>query len=148
MIGVKMRAVFEDAPLRAQLARLALANTAKFAAILRDIGEDVLGDVQDNIHAQRLADGGAMPQSQAARNRQGKTLLDHGHLRDSYVYQVGGASVQIGSNLVYAAIHHFGGDTGRGHKTHIDARPVLGINARRERRIGDMLLREIAGRPA
>lgn len=145
MSGVKMRAVFEDAPLRAQLARLALANTTKFAAILRDIGEDVLGDVQDNIHAQRLVDGGAMPQSQAARRRQGKTLLDHGHLRDSYVYQVGGASVQIGSNMVYAAIHHFGGDTGRGHKTHIDARPVLGINARREHRIGEMLLREISG---
>ena len=145
MSGVRMRALFDDAPLRAHLARLALYNAAKFGALLRDIGEDIVGDVHDNIRAQRLADGSPMPQSTAARRRDGKTLLDYGHLRDSYTYQLSGSSLQVGSNMVYAAIHHFGGDTGRGHKTHIDARPVLGVNAARERRIGDMLLRELQG---
>lgn len=32
----------------------------------------------------------------------------------------------LGSNLVYAAIHQFGGMAGRGHKTKIPARPYIG----------------------
>lgn len=145
MSGVRMRALFDDAPLRAHLARMALYDAAKFGALLRDIGEDMVGDVHDNIRTQRLVDGRPMPQSAAARKRGDKTLQDYGHLRDSYTYQVGGASLQVGSNMVYAAIHHFGGETGRGHRTKIMARPVLGMTAKRERRIGDMLLREIQG---
>jgi phage virion morphogenesis protein len=33
----------------------------------------------------------------------------------------------LGSHLIYARIHQKGGDTGRGHKTHIEARPYLGV---------------------
>lgn len=145
MSGVRMRVLFDDAPLRAHLARMALYNAAKFGALLRDVGEDMVGDVHDNIRAQRLVGGSPMPQSAAARKRKGKTLQDHGHLRDSYTYQVGGASLQVGSNMVYAAIHHFGGMAGKGRKTEILARPVLGMSDKRERTIGDMLLREIQG---
>lgn len=145
MSGMRMRVLFDDAPLRAHLARMALYNAAKFGALLRDIGEDMVGDVHDNIRAQRLVDGSPMPQSAAARKRKGKTLQDRGHLRDSYTYQVGGASLQVGSNMVYAAIHHFGGMAGKGRKTKILARPVLGMTDKREQRIGDMLLREIQG---
>ena len=144
MSGVSMRATFDDAVLRRHLAALALARPEKFTAVLQDIGEDIVGDVQDNIQAQRLVDGSAMWQSQAAIDRKGKTLLDHGNLRDSYVYQVSGGTLQVGSNMAYAAIHHFGGRAGRGKKTFIACRPVLGVNARREagvaRKLGQALL--------
>jgi len=61
----------------------------------------------------------------------GKPLIDKGHLRDSYTYQVflSGDGLEWGSDMVYAAIHHFGGQTGRGHKTEIQPNPILGINA-------------------
>ena len=58
MSGVRMRVLFDDAPLRAHLARMALYNAAKFGALLRDVGEDMVGDVHDNIRAQRLGVAG------------------------------------------------------------------------------------------
>lgn len=143
MSGVTMRVFFDDAPLRMRLAALAAAKPAKFSAVLRDIGEDILGDAKDNIHSQKLVGGGAMPTSKAAAKRGGKTLLDKGHLRDSYTYQLSGATLAVGSNMVYAAIHHFGGKTGRGHKVTITPRPVLGVDAKREARIGMKLGRAL-----
>ena len=84
-----------------------------------------------------------MPQSKAALKRKGKTLIKSHRLYDSYIYQLLGETVEIGSDLVYARIHHYGGDTGKGHKTHLIARPVLGVNERQERRLGDFLISEI-----
>ncbi len=73
----------------------------------------------------------------------GKTLIDKHNLYDSYVYQLPTDGVEIGSAKVYAAIHHFGGKAGRGHKTNITARPVLGVSAKQERAIGEMMLEQI-----
>jgi phage virion morphogenesis protein len=35
--------------------------------------------------------------------------------------------VEYGSDIIYSAIHQFGGLTGRGHKVEIPARPFLGV---------------------
>ena len=107
------------------------------------IGSYMVGEIQDNLDGQKLYDGSAMPQSEAAKKRAGKTLIEHHHLYDSYVYQLAYGGVEVGSAMVYAAIHHFGGMTGRGHKTKITARPVLGMTDRSERRIGDILVAEL-----
>lgn len=53
-----------------------------------------------------------------------------GHLQDSVtvVPAVGGggiAEAQAGNTAVYARIHEFGGDTGRGHATHLPPRPYI-----------------------
>lgn len=69
--------------------------------------------------------------SQRARDEGGKTLTDFGHLRDSFTYFANRQSVIFGSNLVYSAIHHFGGQAGKGLKTKLPARPILGLNAQR-----------------
>ncbi|MBI1495399.1 phage virion morphogenesis protein [Halocynthiibacter styelae] len=43
-------------------------------------------------------------------NYRGSSLLhDQGNLHDSIDYRVSGGDVEVGSSLVYAAIHHFGG---------------------------------------
>ena len=53
---------------------------------------------------------------------------------------------RIGSNKKYAAIHHLGGQAGRGHKTNLPARPYLLINGNNqlqpdaERRILDIAI--------
>ena len=38
-----------------------------------------------------------------------KTLIDKGNLRDSITPQVVGNDVYVGTNVLYAPIHHFGG---------------------------------------
>ncbi|HEX7866541.1 MAG TPA: phage virion morphogenesis protein [Variovorax sp.] len=140
MSGVQLRAGFSNDLIRLHLARLAIANAEGYTTAREDIGEYMVGEVQDNLDGQKLYDGSAMPQSAAAIKRPGKTLIDKHHLYDSYVFQLSPGAVEIGSALVYAAIHHFGGKTGRKKKTNIVARPVLGVAAPQENRIGDILI--------
>lgn len=40
----------------------------------------------------------------------------------------GSISVSWGTNVLYGAIHHFGGRAGRGHRARIPARPYLGVS--------------------
>lgn len=141
MAGVSLTFNFDNSAIRLHLARLAMRQ--QWTGVRREIGEFLLGDIQDNLHLQKLADGSPMPQSKAAIKRAGKTLIDSHNLYDSYVYQLAQGGVEVGSAKVYAAIHHFGGKTGRGGKTNILARPVMGIGERQERRIGDFLIAEL-----
>lgn len=147
-----MRAGFGDSLITSHLARLALLDSTGFASVRRELGKYLVDDVQDNLDGQKLFDGTAMPQSKAAINRYskankqrgGKTLIERHHLYDSYVYQLIQAGIEVGSSLVYAAIHHFGGETGRtGHRFTMPARPVLGIADKQERAIGDFFIAEI-----
>ena len=46
-------------------------------------------------------------------------------LRRSISYAAGTREISIGTNVIYAAIHHFGGPAGRGKKVNIPARPYL-----------------------
>jgi phage virion morphogenesis protein len=127
------------------LALLAGSGPGMSADLRQDIGEYFLGQVQDRLDSQQLVDGSPMPQSQAAIDRDGKTLIDRHHLYDSYTYNVLPSGVEVGSNLAYARIHHFGGEAGRrGHRIHIEARPVLGMNEHDEEVVGQMILGELA----
>lgn len=145
MTGIATTITFGDSALRQHLAHLAAVDATAFEGARREIGEYMVGRIQDNFHAQQLADGSPMPPSAAAAARSGKTLIAKGHLRDSYVYQLTGDGLEVGSAKIYAAIHHFGGATGRGHKNHIIPRPVMGIGDEQQREIGDILLGAIRG---
>lgn len=137
--------VFDDGPIRRHLARLALLDSRGYDGARREIGEYLLGEIQDNLDGQKLADGSPMPQSAAAIARRGKTLIDRHHLYDSYTYQLVPEGLEVGSAMAYAAIHHFGGETGRtGHRFEMTARPVMGIGPAQEQRIGDFLVAEIS----
>lgn len=145
MTGTVQRFGFDDSRITRHLTLLAIMDTRGFDAARREMGEYLLGEVQDNLDGQKLANGNPMPQSKAAIKRSGKTLIDKHHLYDSYVYQLSGGGVEIGSALVYAAVHHFGGETGRaGHRFTLPARPVLGIGQKQEVALGSFLLAEIA----
>lgn len=63
--------------------------------------------------------------SKRAEEQSGQTLLDKGQLAASITYFANDAGVIIGSNRVYGAIHHFGGQTGRDHAVTLPARPWL-----------------------
>ena len=142
MTGTALGMKFEDGPLRSHLARLSARR--EWAKARREIGEFMVGDIQDNLDGQKLFDGGAMPQSKAAIKRKGKTLIKDHHLYDSYVYQLARGGVEVGSAKAYAAIHHFGGETGRpGHRFQMLARPVMGIATRQELQLGYLVIQAI-----
>lgn len=168
MSGVGITVGFDDGPIRRHLAALALLHASGFDRARREIGEYMVGQVIDRLRDQKLVDGSAMPQSKAARGRdkvwksnrkatadrpghakgdmrdEGKTLVAKGHLRDSYTYNLTPGGLEIGSGLVYAAIHHFGGETGRpGHRFMLPPRPILGLNADGERDVGEFILKAL-----
>ena len=57
----------------------------------------------------------------------GKILQVEGQLATSVTTQYDNESAVIGSNLAYAAIHHLGGQAGKGKKVTIPARPYLNL---------------------
>lgn len=57
-----------------------------------------------------------------------KKLVDKGKLVNSIHTSHTPTSAKIGTNVPYAAIHQFGGKTGRNHKVFIPARPFMPIN--------------------
>lgn len=113
-----------------------------------EIGDYVLSETLFNFQDEQTPEGEPWEPSQRALDENGKTLQDRGHLRDSYTYVVSlaGDQVEIGSNMIYAAIHHFGGEAGRNKAVTLPARPALGITPAMEQDIGDMAL-AFYGRP-
>ncbi|TEB09145.1 phage virion morphogenesis protein [Pelotomaculum propionicicum] len=55
-------------------------------------------------------------------------LKDRGRLVRSIRSKARSDVVAVGTNLIYAAIHQFGGPAGRGRKVEIPARPYLGVS--------------------
>lgn len=141
--GVTLQVDAAARTIERHLALLAATGGALSEGLRREMGEYMLGQVQDRFDDQVLVDGSAMPQSKSAIERDGKTLIERHYLYDSYTYNVLPAGVEIGSNSVYARIHHFGGQAGRGHAIKIEARPVLGVNAADQAYLGTLVFEEL-----
>lgn len=141
MNGVSIRYEVANDLLLEHLHRLELFS---LESIKVQIGEYMVGQIQDRFDHQILWDGSAMPQSKAAKERSGQTLIEHRLLYRSYVYNPTADGVEIGSNSPYVRIHHFGGETGHPNgRFEMTERPVLGVNQQDERVIGDIILDEL-----
>ncbi len=101
------------------------------------IGEYLVSSTLERFEAGKDPDGrtwtpSARAWTQGLKGRRsrgfGRTLVDKGRLRGSIVYEATPQRVVVGTNVVYAAIHQFGGMAGRGRKVRIPARPYIGIN--------------------
>lgn len=145
MSGVQITYDINNAALLDHVRRLAMHGDTAVNKGVRAIGVYMIGEVEKHFDDQTLWDDSAMPTSAAATARSGKTLIEHHNLYDSYHPEYGSDEVSIGSDLIYAAIHHAGGMAGRGHKTKIEARPVLGVNPRNEADILDELAALLVG---
>jgi phage virion morphogenesis protein len=143
--GIKLDYHFDFEEPRRAFQALKEAQRQELAAT---IGEAIVSETRLNFEKQQGPDGTPWPpikpETIAARSKRkkapsgsAKTLIDHGHLSDSITYKVGdgGNSVEVGSNMEYAAIHQFGGDTGRNGANKIEARPYLGLNSYLEEEI-------------
>ena len=93
--------------------------------LMDEIGEIIVSQAQDSFENQEAPDGTPWEPSQRALAEGGQTLVDSGQLLDSISSEVLPDEVVIGSNKVYAAIHQFGGEAGRGHAVTLPARPFV-----------------------
>ena len=115
-----------------------LKNATDTRAMMRGIATELLSMAEDNFEFESWG-GQRWKQSRRAADKGGKTLQKSGQLAASL-------TTQVGSNKKYAAIHHLGGQAGRGHKTNLPARPYLPINGNNqlqpdaERRILDIAI--------
>jgi len=128
MSGIKLDYEIKDKAVLGMLARLDDFNKV---AMFDDIGDYLVSETSRRFAAGEDWQGNALIQSQRAIEEGGRTLIHRGHLLDSYTHNTfaDGAGVVHGSNMVYAAIHQFGGETGsKKGRFEMDARPVLGIN--------------------
>lgn len=115
----------DDSDLQRGLGRL-LSNARNPAPMMKGIAEELHNATKDNFHNEAWGSS-RWPKSKAAAERKGKTLYDTGELYDSITTKTGPRFARIGSNMKYAAIHHMGGQAGRGRKLTLPARPYLPV---------------------
>lgn len=68
---------------------------------------------------------GGRPGWKALKYRSGSPLVDTGRLKNSITKQVASNVVIVGTNVVYAAIHNFGGKAGRNRKVTVPQREFM-----------------------
>ncbi|MBL4802304.1 MAG: phage virion morphogenesis protein [Emcibacter sp.] len=100
---------FDDSQLQKALSGL-LAMGQDLNPVLDDVAAHVEMTTKERFDTGLAPSGLPWEISRRAAAEGGKTLLDHGHLRDSVQRApANGHEVVIGSNLIYAAIHQTGG---------------------------------------
>ena len=146
MVGQGSSVVLDAAPLDGALARLAAALSHP-DDIMDVIGRYLVGSTQRRFERERAPDATPWLKSARAIADGGRTLTATGRLRISIAHTVtdGGRAVEVGSSVVYAAVHQFGGRTGRGRRTRIPARPYLGIDEHDRDAITHIVSRALLG---
>lgn len=102
MVEVKI----DDREIREVLDRMA-AKTRDASPFMRDAAAIMKSAVQENFIKEGRPE--RWKQSKRARKEGGQTLRDTGRLFRSIKEQSTGTSAIVGTNVRYAAIHHFGG---------------------------------------
>ena len=131
MVAQPISVEIDGATLNAALSRVA-AVLADPSTAMDQIGRYLVASTLRRFERERAPDGSPWLKSARALAEGGQTLTDTGRLRGSIAHTVtdGGRAVEVGSNVIYAAIHQFGGRAGRGRKAKLPARPYLGIDER------------------
>jgi phage virion morphogenesis protein len=140
-MAIEEKIRIEDRAVRAALQRLRLSlpTGGSMKPAFTSIGRIVKTGTQRRFRQQRTPEGVRWKPSQRVEREGGQTLRLSGRLQRSYTYQADESSVEIGSNVVYAGIQHFGGMAGRGHHSRIDPRPALGASEDDKEEIADSL---------
>lgn len=106
--------------------RSAAQRVADRQTLGEEIGEMLVSSVLSRFQKGQGPDGEEWTQLKV---RKGQPLLDTARLRSSVGYEASAEAVAVGTNVVYGAIHQFGGQAGRGRAVTIPARPFLGFSA-------------------
>lgn len=141
MSGARVELEFDNAAVLSAI-RGALAELTDPRPMLLDIGEALVNSTRDRFSAQRGPDGqtwkSLSPRYLETKSpNPGKILQRRGDLVRQIFPQVEGATLLVGTDRVYGAVHQFGALKGAFGKTRrgapipwgdIPARPFLGIS--------------------
>lgn len=130
MVGSILDVVVDDLDIDAPLAivRALGAVVVDMTDALDDIGGMLVTSTLQRFEDETDPDGLDWPKSARAEAENGQTLTDRGHLRHSITHRADRYSVQVGTNVVYGAIHHFGGVIQQGNASiTMPKRPYLGL---------------------
>ena len=168
MAGARIRIEVDDGDVREGLARLIRRARNPMPALDR-IGSYLEAATIRRFELEQAPGGAPWRKSRRAARDGGQTLTDTGRLRNSITRRVFGDAVEVGTNVVYAAIHQFGGRTrprvirprrkkalffpGAGHPvrsvnhpgSRIPARPFLGVDDTDRRQIRRIVERFLEG---
>ncbi len=87
-------------------------RVADMEPALGEIGSRLENSTLQRFETQTSPEGIAWKASLRAKRQKGQTLTDTARLRQSITHNVRRGEVEVGTNVVYAAIHQFGGHTG------------------------------------
>jgi phage virion morphogenesis protein len=112
-----------------------MAHMADMTPVMREIGEIVDESVQRNFEEHRAPDGTPWaPLAESTRRQKAKRgrnpddiLIMSRILMGSLHPEAYPDRMEMGTDIIYAAIHQFGGLAGRGHSVEIPERPFLGV---------------------
>lgn len=107
MAGTSLRYELQDA-VRPALQLLA-ARLGDLSPMMREIGGQLEASTVLRFEREVGPDGRGWLPSRRAREQGGQTLTDTARLRQSITHRAGPDSAEVGTNVVYAAIHQFGG---------------------------------------
>lgn len=144
MAGATIKVNFSEGNIKDAFEQL-LRNQRASGSAFKNIGELLLDSTKERFSEEKGPDGEPWvenAESTLASKNNPKILQELGEgggLLGTIAYQATSDSVELGSPKDYAAIHQFGGETGRGGATTIPARPYLGISKQDEDDIGDVL---------
>lgn len=119
-------------------------NAEQIAKVLDDVAKHIqqriplMRELAGSMESAVLTnfDVGGRPKWLGIKHRKGKPLVDTENLMGSITSHYDNNSALVGTNVVYAPLHHFGGKAGRGRKVEIPARPFLTLTEQDE---GDLL---------
>lgn len=136
MSGLNLTYTYADLGNEPAMIRLA-AMFDDLTPLMDDLGAEIEDQTLERFETNIAPDGSPWLPSLRVQQAQGnaQTLVDKGHLRDSITRNSGPRMTQVGTNVVYAAIHQFGGETGRNKSVEMPARPYLGISDENEREL-------------
>lgn len=160
-MAVTYRVDIDDRQINAALNRL-IALGQSPAEVMQDIATYGENATRDRFKTGTGPDGKAWQPSIRVQQKGGKTLIESTRLLNSITSRSGSDFAEWGTNAIYAAIHQTGGEiraknakglffkvadgTGRRvSKVTIPARPYLGIDARDEGSIVDIVNQHLAG---
>lgn len=122
-------------------------------ALHKSIGAYLVRSIDRRFTTETAPDGQRWQPLSKARKKQkrreglkSKILSAQGRpagLRGQILYQANEQNVEVGTNLIYGAIHQLGGQAGRGLRSKIPARPYLGLSPADHDEIQTLLIEEI-----
>jgi len=146
--GVRIDIDLAELDVGGEIAAL-VADYASDKGLFLVLGRAMRTITQDRFEDQTAPDGTSWEKSQRAVEQSGQTLVDNSDLIDSLVTEqplVLPGQATIGSNLPYAAIHNFGGETGRNKSVDMPKREYIGLNDNDSEELAEAAMRYIRRR--